>query len=190
MITVQDNIKEISGILQKGGVILYPTDTIWGLGCDATNEKAVKKIYQIKKRELDKPLIVLVDGVEMLKTYVDEIHPRVETLLVLHRRPLTLIHPAYHSLPNIVSGGQPSIGIRVVQDDFCRELISEFGKPIISTSANISSRPFPRHFGEITSDIFRQVDYIVRHRQDDKQPAEPSVVASYDRNGELNFLRS
>lgn len=190
MITVQDNIKEISGILQTGGVILYPTDTIWGLGCDATNEKAIQAINRIKKRKPGKPLIILVNSVEMLKEYVPDVHPRVETLLLLHKRPLTVIHSKYHGLPSILSGGQESIGVRIVQDDFCQELISDLGVPIVSTSANVATQPAPRHFGEITSDIFKRVDYVVRYRQEDKTTTEPSVIVTYDENGELVFLRT
>jgi L-threonylcarbamoyladenylate synthase len=190
MILVQDSIKEISDLLHKGKIILYPTDTIWGIGCDATNEGAIQRIFDIKNREASKPLIILANSIEMIKEYVCDLHPRVETLLTLHNRPLTIVHPASKNLPSNLTGGSPSIGIRLVQDAFCQELISTFGKPIVSTSANVSDEPFPRHFGEISSYVLKQIDYVVKYRQEEKTCAEPSVVATYDSVGDLIFLRS
>ena len=190
VILVKDSISEICKLLDKGKVILYPTDTIWGIGCDATNESAIKRLYQIKNRDYSKPLIILVDSIHMLKEYVVDMHPRIETLLTLHHRPLTIVHPKSKNLPTVLSGGSPSIGIRIAQDLFCRELISAFGKPIVSSSGNVSNQPFPRNFGEISSEIIKQVDYVVKFRQEEKKIAEPSVVATYDSSGELIFLRS
>ena len=189
MVAELDNISEISEQLETGGVILYPTDTIWGLGCDATNERAIRRIFNIKNRSLNQPLVILVDSIEMLKEYVPQIHPRVETLLTLHERPLTIVHPQSQNLPQILKGDFSSIGIRVAKDPFCRALIAAFGKPIVSTSANKSKQPYPKHFGEITSEIFKEVDYVVRYRQNDTDPGEPSVIATYNQLGELDFLR-
>lgn len=189
MVAELDNILEISEKLDKGEIILYPTDTIWGLGCDATNVQAIKKIYKIKKRSLDLPLIILVDSIAMLKEYVPNVHPRIETLLALHKRPLTIVHPKCQNLPQELRGKFSSIGVRVAKDPFCISLIRQLGKPIVSTSANKSQEPYPRNFGEITSEIFKEVDYVVRYRQNEIEHGEPSVIARYNEEGELDFLR-
>ena len=170
-----DNLSEISRILADGGVILYPTDTIWGIGCDATREDAIRRIYSIKNREPGKPFIVLVSDVEMLKQYVSQIHPRIETLLTVHTRPLTVIYRKGIHLPDIALGPNGTVAIRICQDDFGRQLIREFGKPLISTSANISEQDFPQHFGDISSQVIEKMDYIVHHRREDRSEREPSL---------------
>jgi len=176
--------------LRTDGIILYPTDTIWGIGCDATNETAVKKIYDLKKRELSKPFVLLVDSLEMLKEYVHQVHPRIETLLSFHQRPLTVVYNQAKNLPPISASDAGSVAIRVVQDAFCKQLIGAFGKPLISTSANISTEPFPANFGEVSSAIIEGVNYVVKFRQDEKTMGEPSVVVKVEENGELVFLRT
>lgn len=186
----KDKIEDIITILKNGGSILYPTDTIWGIGCDALSEEAIKKVYQLKERPEDKPLTVLVDSIEMLKKYIPDIHPRVETLHTYHKLPLTLIYENALEFPDLLLGNNRSAGIRIVKDEFCCALIQAFGRPIVSTSANISNEPFPNNFGEISSPILQGVDYVVRHRQEEKNNPQPSVVARYDQNGELIFLRN
>ena len=146
---------EILNALRQGDVILYPTDTIWGIGCDATNETAVNRISEIKNRQPEKGYVILVDSLKMLKQYVGEIHPRVETLLAYHSRPLTIIYDESFALASNVLAPDGSVGIRITQDPFCRELIKQLGKPIVSTSANRSGQPFPSHYGEVSSDILR-----------------------------------
>jgi L-threonylcarbamoyladenylate synthase len=182
-------LEEICATLEKGGVILYPSDTIWGIGCDATNVKAIEKIYKIKKRPPSAPLIVLVDSIDMLKHYVSRIHPRVETLLSLHLQPLTIVYHGVKGLPDILHSDRKTVGIRVVLDPFCQAVIRRFGRPIISTSANVSGTPWPKGFGEISSEIIKASNYIVRHRREEKNTGQPSVVATYDAKGELTFLR-
>lgn len=182
-------IADVVDVLNKGGVILYPTDTIWGLGCDAMDEKAIATIYQIKQRSADLPLVVLVDSIEMLKAYVPKIHPRVETLLTMHHKPLTIIYSGVKEFPPVLYGNKKTVAIRVVQDAFCQEMIRMFGRPIVSTSANISGEPWPQGFGEISSEIIKASNYVVRYRRDEKQTGEPSVIASYNSKGVLNFLR-
>ncbi len=184
-----DNLENISSLLEQGGVILYPTDTIWGLGCDATNIEAIEKITQIKGRAPEKGFVVLVDSLEMLKNYVNYIHPKIETLLSYHKRPLTVIYPDPKNLPTKVYALDGSVGIRITRDDFCKELIWSTGKPLISTSANISGEPFPANFGEISSDIIRLVDYVVKYRQNDHTLHEPSVIVKMSGKKELEFLR-
>ena len=186
----KDKIEDIITILENGGTILYPTDTIWGLGCDAMNEKAIEKIYSLKNRPKDKPFTILVNSIEMLKTYAPDIHPRVETLHTYHVLPLTLIYEESIELPEILLGKNKSAAIRIVKDEFCHQLIRSFGRPIVSTSANISNEPYPNNFGEISSPILKGVDYVVRHRQEEKQAQKPSILARYDENGELIFLRT
>ncbi len=188
MLDVDSQVKLLQ-VLETGGLILFPTDTIWGIGCDATNPDAVDKVYKLKKRDPNKPLIVLVDSNEMLKDYVEHLHPKIETLLEFHTRPITVIYEKGVNLAPNLLGQDGSIGIRLVLDPFCKELISRFGKPIVATSANVSGIPFPRNFGEISSDIIQGVDFVPKIRQSDKNLHEPSIIIKLDEEGELIFIR-
>lgn len=187
-----EKLTNIIDILTTGGLILYPTDTIWGIGCDACNEAAIDKIFKLKKRDPSKSFILLVDSVEMLKNYVVHVHPRVETLLSHHVRPLTVIYDEAKNLPKNAYAENGSVAIRVVKDTFCRNLITQFGKPLIATSANVSNEPFPTHFGNISSAILTGVDHVVNmnHQQNPKQKVLPSVIVKLAPNGELDFLRT
>ncbi len=151
--------------LKKGKIILYPTDTVWGIGCDATDEKAIAKIYQLKKREESKSLIVLVSSLSMLKKYV-EVTKKVKGILSSTTNPTTVIYNKPKNLAKNVIAKNNTIAIRIVQDDFCRKLIKRFGKPIVSTSANISNHPTPKSFKEIDTAILDSVDYIVDLHQE------------------------
>lgn len=175
--------------LADGGLILYPTDTVWGIGCDATNEEAVEKVFELKKRDRSKPFVLLASSIAMLKKYVKRVHPRIETLLLYHSRPLTIIYEKGVDLAKNATAADGSVAIRIPNDVFCRELIERFGKPLVATSANISGTPFPVHFGQISSSVIMGVDKVVKHRQLDKEMREPSVIARLDREGELVFLR-
>ncbi len=185
-----DNFDNISNILADDGILLYPTDTIWGLGCDATNSVAVERIYNLKQRDQSEPFVLLVDSIDMLKKYVVELHPRLETLMMYHTRPMTVIYDQAKHLPENALGPEGSVAIRVAHDSFCQQLIQAVGKPLIATSANINNEPFPSTFGEISSQIIQGVDYVAKHRRSDKTPKEPSVIVKYDGKGELVFLRS
>ncbi|HEB62002.1 MAG TPA: threonylcarbamoyl-AMP synthase [Bacteroidetes bacterium] len=185
---MEDNFKNIIDLLDQGKVILYPTDTIWGLGCDALNTGAIKKIYKIKQRELNKPFIVLVSSIEMLKEYIQDIHPRVETLLLYHKRPLTLIYPKGKNLPSILMKNK-KIAIRIIKEPVIAELIEKFGRPIVSTSANIAGADFPKSYNEINKEIIEAVDYTFKYKQNDPHPGSPSVIATYNKKGKLKFLR-
>lgn len=189
MFLLRDDISEIARLLEGGGVICYPTDTVWGIGCDATNEAAIARVSALKGRAPAKGYILLVSDIDMLKRYVPKIHPRLETLLSFHQRPLTVIYERNTGLLPAVKAPDGSVAIRVAQDEFCRELIEALGKPIVSTSANKSGDPFPPTFGAISSEILGAVDYVVKYRQDDKEPHEPSSIAKLDRHQELEFLR-
>ena len=189
MFLLRDDIFEIASLLEKGSVICYPTDTIWGIGCDVLNEEAVAKVGQIKGRPPEKGYVLLVSSIEMLKKYAPRIHPRLETLLSFHQRPLTVIYDRTVGLPGSVKAPNGTVAIRVAQDQFCQELIEALGRPIVSTSANKSGEPFPATFGGISSEILGTVDYVVKYRQDDKEPGEPSAIAKLDRHMELEFIR-
>lgn len=189
MFLLRDDISEIAATLSRGGLILYPTDTIWGIGCDATNEAAIERVSALKQRSPEKGYVLLVSSIAMLKQYAKHINPRVETLLAHHTRPLTVVYPHVQGLPAAALAPDGSAAIRVAQDEFCQKLIEKLGRPIISTSANVSGQPFPAHFGEVTSDVISGVDYVVKYRQEDKTPREPSVIAIADEEGELSFLR-
>lgn len=189
MFLLRDDISDIVRLLEEGGLLCYPTDTIWGIGCDATNETAVERLTALKGERPAKGYILLVDSIDMLKQYVSKIHPRVETLLAYHQRPLTIIYDHVNGLAAAVKAPNGSVAIRVATDEFCRELIKAFGKPIVSSAACKSGQPYPPTFGGISSEILGGVDYVVKYRQDDKEPHEPSAIARLDRHKELEFLR-
>lgn len=189
MFLLRDDISEIASLLEKGSIICYPTDTVWGIGCDALHESSVERISDLKGRVPEKGYVILVSSIEMLKRFVPKMPPRLETLLAHHQRPLTMIYSETQGLPNWVKAPDGSAAIRVATDEFCRELIEAFGGPIISTSANKSGQPFPPTFGGISSEILVGVDYVVKYRQDDREPAEPSSIAFLDRYQELEFIR-
>jgi L-threonylcarbamoyladenylate synthase len=176
-------------VLIKGGVILYPTDTIWGLGCDATNQDAIEKIYKIKKRRESKSLIILVNGFTMLERYVRNIPDAAATILDVTDKPMTIIYPEGKNLAPGVCEEDGSVGIRICDDDFCNELITRFRKPIISTSANYSDTPSPSNFSEIEDEILRSADYVVRYRQTDINKKTPSSIIKIDDNGVIKIIR-
>lgn len=184
-----EDIKNCILALKNGGVILYPTDTIWGLGCDATNAGAVQKIFNIKAREEGKSLLVLVNGYGMLERYVREIPPAAGELISVSDSPLTIVYPEGRNLAEGVCAADGSIGIRVCNEEFCNELITRFRKPIVSTSANFSGMPSPAHFGEIDKEITGKVDYVVRYRQNDRHKHSPSPVIKVELDGSFRILR-
>jgi len=183
------DIPEIVEALKFGGVAIYPTDTIWGIGCDSSNVSAIKRVYEIKNREHDKPLIVLVSDLEMLHEYVEEIHPRIESLLFFHDKPLTVIYNKVHHIPEILRGDNDSVAIRIVQDEYCQAFIKNLGKPIVSTSVNKSGTTAPVHFAEIGFELLNEVDYVSLHRRNEVFEAKASSIIAFDPNGKINFLR-
>jgi len=184
-----DSLHDIAEVLAADNIILYPTDTIWCLGCDATNPIAIERIYNLKKQNRSKPFVLLVDSIEMIKDYVETVHPRLETLMMHHTRPMTVIYDKAKNLPENAVGPDGSVAIRVVMDPFCQQLIRTVGKPLVASSANIGEAPYPSIFGEISSEVIQGVDYIAKHRRNDKTPKAPSVIVKYDGKGELVFLR-
>lgn len=179
--------------LENGGLILHPTDTVWGIACDPFNPEAVSKVQELKNRPDNQPFILLVHSLDQLKIYVPSIHPRVETLLSLHQRPLTIVYPGVVGLDKPLVNEKGEAAFRIVSSGSCHEIIRSFGKPLLSTSANIHGQPTPNHFGEITSDIIRGCDYTYPCDRDDKNGRDqsPSIIATFnEKNGELEFLRS
>lgn len=184
-----DDIKAAIAILQKGGVILYPTDTIWGLGCDACNEEAVKRIYTIKNRIDSKSMLVLMENAALLDRYVDEIPEIAFDLIELTDKPLTIIFDGAKNLAKNLITEDGSIGIRITTEAFSSELIRRFKRPIVSTSANISGKPSPACFEEIDQEIIGAVDYVVKYRQNDLQKAVPSGIMKLGKGGEIKIIR-
>ena len=184
-----NDVEKALTVLRSGGVILYPTDTIWGLGCDATNSEAVDKIGKIKKREGDKSLIILMTDERQIIKYVAAPDLAVFDFIEKQTRPTTIIFEDGIGLPEeLTTDG--TIGIRIVKDKFCRHLIRRLQKPIVSTSANISGQPSPSIFPEISDEIKNQVDYIVQWRQDDLNIVEPSQIIKWRIGGDYSVVRS
>ncbi len=175
-------------VLKNKGVVLYPTDTVWGLGCDATNFEAVSEIYNIKQREESKSLIILVGSLEMLLKYVDSVPQKALEILSSSVKPTTIIYKNPKHLSENCIASDNTIAIRIVQDDFCRELIQEFGKPIVSTSANVSGEQTPKSFSEISKTILDSVDYIVNLQQD-KVTNTSSRILRITEDNEVKVIR-
>ena len=184
-----EDIKAALAVLQKGGVILYPTDTIWGLGCDASNEEAVKRIYNIKNRIDSKSMLLLMENAALLERYVDEVPEIAYDLIELSDKPLTIIYDGAKNLAKNLIAEDGSIGIRLTTEAFSRDLIRRFKRPIVSTSANISGKPSPACFDEIDQEIIDAVDYVVNYRQDDTQKAVPSSIMKLGRSGQIKIIR-
>lgn len=186
---MHNDIKKAVEVLKSGGVILYPTDTIWGLGCDATNPGAVKRIYDIKKREDSKSMLVLMENPALLERYVEEVPDVAWDLVEVSSTPLTVIYPGAKNLAVNLIGEDRSIGIRFTREEFTRQLLRQFRRPVVSTSANISGEESPAFFDEISEDIKNQVDHIVEFRQDDITPARPSSIIKLGEGGQIDILR-
>jgi L-threonylcarbamoyladenylate synthase len=186
---MDNEIKKAIEILNQGGIILYPTDTIWGIGCDATNKEAVKKIYEIKQREDSKSMLVLLDSEIRLQQYIKEVPEIAWQLIEVSDKPLTIIYPGAKNLADNLLAEDGSIGIRIPADEFCRKLLARFKKPLVSTSANISGRMSPSVFAEIEQEIKSSVDYVVNWRQNDTNHGIPSSIVKLGVGGEIKIIR-
>jgi L-threonylcarbamoyladenylate synthase len=186
---MQNDIKKAGEVLKSGGVILYPTDTIWGLGCDATNPEAVKKIYEIKKREDSKSMLVLMENPALLERYVDEVPDVAWDLVEISTTPLTVIYNGAKNLAANLIATDGSVGIRFTKEEFTSRLLQRFRRPIVSTSANISGETAPAFFDEISEEIKEQGDYFVEFRQDDVIPAQPSSIIKLGPGGQIAIIR-
>jgi L-threonylcarbamoyladenylate synthase len=186
----EDDIKEALNIIRQGGIILYPTDTIWGLGCDPSNDIAVNSIFNFKSRSELKSLIILADSIGMIERYVSEVPEIAYELAEVSDSPLTIIYPKGKNLAAGVCGSDGSVAIRICHDEFCRELISRFRKPIVSTSANVSGSPAPGNFSDVEKSLINRVDYVVKYRQDDRRKSSASPVIKINIDGTIKIIRN
>lgn len=177
-------------VLRNGQTLLYPTDTIWGLGCDATDREAVDKVYRLKNREEDKSFIILVHSEAMLEQYVETVPPTAYDLLrAMDNTPLTIIYPKGIHLPSNVLGNDGSIAIRLTHNKFCSDLLSAFGKPIVSTSANLSGQPAPLKLADISDIIIRDVDHVAIVQEQVGQELRPSRIIKMESSGMFTIVR-
>ena len=187
-----EDIKAAVEVLRRGGIILYPTDTVWGLGCDATNSEAVKKVFAIKQRADAKALITLVGSLAQLERTVDGIPEVAYQLLEFSDKPITIVYdgvlPSARIAPELLAP-DGTIGVRVTNEEFSRGLCRAFGKPLVSTSANISGKPTPENFSEISPELLEAVDYVCKSRRDDKTPSKPSTVMRLSEDGSFKIIR-
>jgi len=186
---MQDEVQKTVQILKNGGVILYPTDTVWGIGCDATQKFAVEKIYQIKQRTESKSLILLVDTIERLRNYVEFVPEFVVELLDKATKPTTIIYPTAKNLPANLIALDGSIAIRLVNHEFCKQIIKHLNAPLVSTSANISGEITPNLFSEISNKIRSEVDYIVDYEQENTQIKNASTIIKLINNTNYEVIR-
>ena len=175
--------------MREGAVILYPTDTIWGIGCDATNEDAVRRVYEIKQRQDSKAMLVLVDSSVKVDFYVRDVPEVAWDLIDLADKPLTIIYSGARNLAANLLAEDGSVGIRVTNEDFSKRLCQQFRKAIVSTSANISGQPSPKNFSEISEEVKSAVDYIVGYRQEEMSNPKPSSIIKLDKGGVIKIIR-
>ncbi|UEG49827.1 threonylcarbamoyl-AMP synthase [Ferruginibacter lapsinanis] len=185
----ENDIENCITVLEAGGTILYPTDTIWGIGCDATNADAVSKVYQLKNRPDEKSLIILLADERDILTYVTQPNPEIFDYIKGIQKPTTVIYEGAIGLAENLISADGSIAIRIVKDLFCKHLIKRFRKPIVSTSANISGYPSPLVYNDIDIKIKKGVDYIVQHRQEDMAPSNPSAIVKLNKDGSFTVIR-
>ena len=186
---LKEEINNALEVLKSGGIILYPTDTVWGLGCDATNAAAVAKIFALKNREDSKSLIVLLDTENKLQSYISEVPDIAYDLIEYTEKPLTIIYSGARNLAKNLINQDGSVGIRIPKHDFCQQLIQRFRKPIVSTSANISGEPTPTNFSEMSQAIIDGVDYVVDLEQESTEKKQPSTIMKLEADGKFIFIR-
>jgi L-threonylcarbamoyladenylate synthase len=184
-----EEVNKSVSLLQQGKILLYPTDTVWGIGCDATNAKAVEKIFQLKNRHEQKSMIVLLDDKEKIKEFVSEVPSIAYDLIENAASPLTIVYPNARRLPKNLVAADGTIAIRVVKGDYCVEVIRNLGKPLVSTSANISGEPAPLTFDQISDVIKERVDYVVEVHRSRIRSVRPSTVLKLEKNGTFSIIR-
>ena len=185
----EDYIRQAVEVLRKGGVILYPTDTVWGIGCDATNAEAVARVYAIKQRDDHKAMICLVDSDVRLQRYVRNVPDVAWDMMELADKPLTVIlDNAVNLAPNLVAD-DGSIAMRITREEFSKELCYRFQKPLVSTSANISGEPAAQNYRDISEEILQAVDYVCKSRRQEHKPHTPSSIVKLTQNGEVTIIR-
>jgi L-threonylcarbamoyladenylate synthase len=186
---LRDEVEKALKVIQDGGIILYPTDTIWGVGCDATNTEAIKKIFKLKQRDEAKSMIILLDTENKLESYVKEVPAVAYDLIEYAENPLTLVMPGAKNISPALIAADGSVGIRVSSHQFCQQLIQRLRKPIVSTSANISGSLSPQNFSEIAQEIIDGVDYVVDLDQHDLSKKKPSTIMRIEPDGRFEFIR-
>jgi len=186
---LRDEVAKAFKIIQDGGIILYPTDTIWGIGCDATNTEAVQKIYRLKQRDEAKSMIILLDNDNKLQSYVAEVPDVAYDLIEFAENPLTLVMPGAKNISPALINKDGSIAIRIVKNDFCEQLIQRMRKPLVSTSANISGKASPQYFSQVDQEIIDGVDYVVDIDQHSMEIKNPSTIMRLEPDGKFEFLR-
>lgn len=186
---MNDDLKKACEVMAAGGLILYPTDTIWGIGCDATNEEAVCRVYELKRRSDHKAMLVLLDSEAKLNGYVSNVPDIAWDLIEVADKPLTIIYSNAKNLAPSLVGEDGSVGIRITREAFSRQLCERFRRPVVSTSANISGEPSPASFAEISEEVKKGVDYIVEYRQDDQTKAKPSSIIKLGDGGLVQVIR-
>ncbi len=189
MFAYEEDIQACIHALQKGELILYPTDTVWGIGCDATNEAAVAKVFALKQRIDTKAMIILVEEEQSILNYVQDAQLQVFDYIKGIHKPTTVIYQKAKNLAKNLIAADESIAIRITKDPFCKTIIKQLGQPLVSTSANISGYPTPLCFQDISLDIIEGVDYVVKHRQEDTELQQPSSIVKWNENGELIIIR-
>jgi L-threonylcarbamoyladenylate synthase len=186
---IDKEILKASQILREGGIIAYPTDTIWGIGCDATRAEAVQRIYDLKRRQDSKSMLVLVSSLDMLRSYVSRMPDRALEILQKAERPTTVIYPGAKNLaPNLIAE-DGSVGIRITGEAFSQGLVASLGSPLVSTSANLSGEASPSFYAEISRAILDKVDHVVNWRRDETEAASASTILKIERGGKIITLR-
>lgn len=186
---IRDDIQQAAETMRRGGLVLYPTDTVWGLGCDATNEAAVRRIFELKRRADNKALIVLIDSVDNLWRYVDEVPAVAEELLEAAVDPLTVVYDHGRGLASNLLGADGSVGIRITRERYSNALCRAMRRPVVSTSANIAGCPTPRIYAEIGRELIDGVDYVAGYRRDDTSEHKPSSVVKLSSDCTVKILR-
>lgn len=186
----QEAISEAAEVVKKGGIILYPTDTIWGIGCDATNEKAVERVFKIKERPSSKAMLLLIDSDAKLSNYVKQVPSMAYQFIDCAVHPLTIIYPGARNIAPALIPTEGTIGIRITKEPFSQKLCQTIRVPLVSTSANLSGAPSPRFFAEISPEIISRVDYVVPIRQDETEIKSASEIIKLGVNNEVEIIRS
>jgi L-threonylcarbamoyladenylate synthase len=186
---INNEIAEAIDVLKKGGIILYPTDTIWGIGCDATNFEAVEKINKLKERSAEKSFIVLIDDDRKLNKYVRTVPDVAWDIIEYSTKPTTIIYPQGYNLANNVFAKDFSLGVRVVKEGFCHELLRKYGKPLVSTSANVTNSTTPKSLDKIDEKIKNGVDYILKSPNGNNLNGKPSIIMKLGVGGDIEFIR-
>jgi len=187
--TLEEEIKHSVDLLKKGKVILYPTDTIWGIGCDATNTKAVQRIYKIKERDDSKSMIILLDSVDKLKEYIKDVPPIAYDLISNSASPLTIVYNEAKNISKKLIADDGTIAIRIVKGRYTARVIKNLGQPLVSTSANISGQPTAGTFNQISEELKNQVDYVVQHFRTQTRTIRPSTIIKIEEDGKFTILR-